>query len=191
MLNHLPAAEEFHYNRGGYQTINFIPSLATMLFGLMCGELLRSRRSHRDKLLILLGAGIAGLIVGQLLAITGVCPLVKRIWTPSWAIYSTGWCCLILMSLYAIIDVVGYRRWAFPLVVVGMNSIAIYFMGQTLRGYTIRFWHGVASDAFLSLDRLCEAGTQLWTPVLECTLTGLLFWLVCLWMYRQKIFVRI
>jgi predicted acyltransferase len=191
VLNHLPVAEEFKYNRGGYQTINFVPSLATMLFGLMCGELLRGRQSHRKKLLILLAAGCAGLALGQLLAITDICPLVKRIWTPSWALYSTGWCCLILMSFYGIIDVLGFRRWAFPLVVVGMNSIAIYFMGQTLRGHTIRFWHGVASDAFASLDRLTEAGTLLWTPVLECTLAGLLFWVVCLWMYRQKIFVRI
>jgi heparan-alpha-glucosaminide N-acetyltransferase len=183
-LNHLPVAEEFQFNRGGYQTINFVPSLATMLFGLMCGELLRGRRSHRDKLLILLGAGLAGLALGQALALSGVCPLIKRLWTPSWALYSTGWCCLILMGFYGIIDVLGYRRWAFPLVVVGMNSIAIYFMGQTLRGYTIRFWHGVASDAFTAVG-------PLWTPMLECTLTGLVFWFVCLWMYRQKMFVRI
>ena len=202
LLNQLPAGQtrvddryepigEFRYNRGGYQTINFIPSLATMLFGLMCGELLRGRRSHRDKLLILLAAGLGGLALGQAWALTGTCPLVKRIWTPSWALYSTGWCCLILMSFYGIIDVAGWRRWAFPLVVVGMNSIAIYFMGQTLRGYTIRFWHGVAADAFASLDRITAHGTQLWSPVLECTLAGLVFWFVCLWMYRQKIFVRI
>lgn len=184
LLNHLPVATKFEFNSGGYQTINFVPSLATTLFGLMCGELLRSRRSYQYKLLVLLGAGIAGLLLGQALALTGVCPLIKRIWTPSWALYSTGWCCLILMSFYGIIDVLGYRRWAFALVVVGMNSIAIYFMGQTLRGYTIRFWHGVANDAFTAVG-------PLWTPMLECTLTGLLFWLVCLWMYRQKMFVRI
>jgi predicted acyltransferase len=184
VLNLLPNAEPFRFNRGGYQTINFLPSLATMLFGLMCGELLRSRRSHRDKLLMLLGAGLAGLALGLVLALTGVCPLVKRIWTPAWALYSTGWCCLILMGFYGIIDVLGHRRWAFPLVVVGMNSIAIYFMGQTLRGYTIRFWHGVASDVFVWVG-------PLWTPMLECTLAGLLFWCVCYWMDRQKIFVRI
>ncbi len=186
VLNYLPLEKDkpFRFNGGGYQTINFVPSLATMLFGLMCGELLRGGRSHRDKLLILLAAGLAGLVVGQVLALTGVCPLVKRIWTPSWAIFSTGWCCLILMGFYGIIDVAGWRRWAFPLVVVGMNSIAIYFMGQTLRGHTDRFWQGVASDAFTAVG-------PLWTPMLRCTLTGLLFWLVCLWMYRQRIFIRI
>jgi predicted acyltransferase len=184
LLNHLPVASEFKYNGGGYQTINFIPSLATMLFGLMCGELLRSSRSHRQKLFILLAAGIAGLALGQALALSGICPLVKRIWTPSWAIFSTGWCCLILMGFYGIIDVGGLRRWAWPLVVVGINSIAIYFMGQTLRGHTNRFWHGVASDAFTLVG-------PVWEPMLEATLTGMLFWLVCLWLYKQKIFIRI
>ncbi len=184
ILNVLPNPDEFRFNRGGYQTINFVPSLATMLFGLMCGELLRTRRPHRDKLLILLGAGLAGLAVGFLLDITGVCPSIKRIWTPSWALFSTGWCCLILMSFYGIIDVIGLRGWAWPLVIVGVNSIAIYTMGQLLRGTTIRFWHGVASPAFTAVG-------PLWEPMLECTLTGLLFWLACYWLYRQKIFIRV
>jgi heparan-alpha-glucosaminide N-acetyltransferase len=184
LLNQLPVATEFKYNGGGYQTINFIPSLATMLFGLMCGDLLRTSRSHGQKLLILLAAGAAGLVLGEAIALTGVCPLVKRIWTPSWALFSTGWCCWILMGFYGIIDVAGLRRWAWPLVVVGMNSIAIYFMGQTLRGYTNRFWHGVANDAFTAVG-------PLWEPMLECCLTGMLFWLTCVWLYRQKIFIRI
>jgi predicted acyltransferase len=184
VLNHLPAAEEFKANRGGYQTINFVPSLATMLFGLMCGELLRTKRSNREKLLILLSVGLAGLAVGLLLDVSGVCPIVKRIWTPAWALFSTGWCCLILMGFYGIIDVAGWRLWAWPLVIVGMNSIAIYTMGQLLRGTTTRFWHGTASAAF-------TAAGPLWEPMLECTLTGLLFWLACLWLYRQKIFIRI
>src|SRR5262249_43136578 len=123
----------FHYNEGGYQTINFIPSLVTMLFGLMCGELLRTNRSASEKLRILGIAAVAGLLVGQLLDFTGVCPLVKRIWTPSWALFSTGWCILILASLYAVIDVLGWKRWTFPLVVVGVNSIAIYCMSMTLK----------------------------------------------------------
>ena len=95
LLNLLPPAEPFRFNRGGYQTINFIPELVTMLFGLMCGELMRSRFSAGKRLLILTGAGLAGIAVGLALDVTGVCPIVKRIWTPSWTLYSTGWCCLI------------------------------------------------------------------------------------------------
>jgi predicted acyltransferase len=94
LLDQLPRSEPFRFNSGGYQTINLIASLATMLFGLMCGELLRSGRSAGRKLLILTLAGIGGLVAGQLLDTSGLCPSVKRIWTPSWALYSTGWCCL-------------------------------------------------------------------------------------------------
>jgi heparan-alpha-glucosaminide N-acetyltransferase len=185
LLNLLPQKEPFTYNAGGYQTINFIPSLATMLFGLMCGELLRSSRARSTKVLWLFLAGIAGLILGQVLNLTGVCPLVKRIWTPSWAIFSTGWCCLILGSLYAIIDVLEYKGWAWPLVVVGVNSIAIYCMGMLLRRWasrTLMTYFG--EDIFLRFG-------PLWEPMMQWTLVGLVFWLMCFWMYRQKIFVRI
>src|SRR5581483_6735778 len=81
LLNALPRSEPFVFNAGGYQTINFLPSLATMLFGLMCGELVRSDRSARRKLQILVLAGLAGLLVGQTLEYSGICPAVKRIWT--------------------------------------------------------------------------------------------------------------
>jgi predicted acyltransferase len=185
LLNLLPRQEPFAFNEGGYQTLNFLPSLATMLFGLMCGELLRAPRPARRKLLALVVAGVAGLVVGQLLDLTGVCPVVKRIWTPAWAIFSTGWCCLILAGLYAVVDVLGYRRWAFPLVVVGMNSIAIYCMGMTLRGWTARALQThLGQGVFLAWGVLYE-------PLLQCTLVGLVFWLACWWMYRQKIFIRI
>src|SRR5262249_48072223 len=160
--------------------INFLPSLATMLFGLMCGELLRSSRSKGSKLLLLLAAGLAGLLAGYVLNLTGICPLVKRIWTPSWALFSTGWCCLILGMLYAIVDVLGFKRWAWPLVVVGVNSIAIYCMGMLLRR-----WAPNMLKTHLGPDVFTPTGWELYEPLLRCTAIGLVFWLICLWMYRQ------
>jgi predicted acyltransferase len=196
-----PAKGPFTFNNGGYQTINFIPSLATMLFGLMCGELLRSDRRAWKKLLILIGTGVGGLVVGELLHLWGLTPwgifgpAVKRIWTPSWAIYSTGWCCLILAALYGIIDVAGLRRWwTFPIVVVGMNSIAIYCMAQTLKGWTARTLEkhiGANIYADYHGERLFEMFGAANAPTVEKCLVGLVFWLVCWWMYRHKIFIRI
>jgi heparan-alpha-glucosaminide N-acetyltransferase len=184
LLNALPRREPFVFNVGGYQTINFIPSLATMLFGLMCGELLRSPRPGQRKLLLLVGAGVAGLVAGLVLAQLGV-PLVKRIWTPSWALFSTGWCCLILAALYAVIDLHQWRAWSFPLLVVGMNSIAIYCMEMLLRGWTastLKIHLGEKVFTFLG-----EANA----PAVQATLVGLVFWGICWWMYRRKIFLRI
>jgi predicted acyltransferase len=151
----------------------------------MCGELLRSRFTNKKKLRALAIAGVAGLIVGQLLHVTTLCPIVKRIWTPSWAIFSTGWCCLILAALYGIVDVLKYRRWTFPLVVVGMNSIAIYSMAQLLKPWaakTLQIHLGKEAFNFLG-----EANA----PLVQYNLIGLMFWLICYWMYRNKFFVRI
>ncbi len=175
----------FAVNPGGYQTLNFIPSLATMIFGLMCGELLRSKRSKEEKLKLIAMGAVVGIVTGLLLGATGICPLVKRIWTPSWTLYSTGWCGLMLAGLYWLIDIRGYKRWTFPLVVVGMNSIAIYSMDMLLKSW-------VATNLKRHLgDGVFELAGPLYAPMFQACLTGLVFWSICWWMYRQKIFVRI
>jgi predicted acyltransferase len=184
LLNAIPRREPFVYNTGGYQTINFIPSLATMLFGLMCGELLRSEREQKRKLQTLIVAGIAGLGLGLVWSWLGV-PIVKRIWTPSWALYSTGWCLLILATLYALIDVRRWRALSFPLLVVGMNSIAIYSMSMTLKP-----WVGRTLQTHLG-ENVYKIFGPLNSPFVQSTMVGLVFWLVCYWMYRRKIFLRI
>ena len=110
---------------------------------------------------------------------------MKRIWTPSWALYSTGWCCLILAALYGIVDLRQWRAWTFPLVVVGMNSIAIYCMGMLLRGWTAK-----TLQTHLGVDVFKSLGVEN-APFVQATMVGLLFWLACWWMYRRKIFLRI
>lgn len=185
LLNQFPQQEPFEFNSGGYPTINFIPSIATMLFGLMCGELLRMDRSGRQKIKVLLIAGLCGLALGQLLHISGICPIIKRIWTPSWALFSTGWCCLILATLYGIVDVLKFHCWTFPLTVVGVNSIAMYCMSHQLKpwvGNTLRMYLG--QDIF----QLLGAGYE---PAARSTMIGLAFWLICFWLYRRKMFIRI
>lgn len=184
LLNLLPRREPFVFNAGGYQTLNFVASLATMLFGLMVGELLRSGRTPHRKLAVLAAAGAAGIAAGLLWSWLG-CPLVKRIWTPSWALLSTGWCCLILAALYAIIDLHRMRAWSFPLVVVGMNSIAIYSMGMLLRSWTAKTLQIHLGEDIFKLLGAANA------PFVQATMVGLVFWLVCWWMYRRKIFLRI
>jgi predicted acyltransferase len=191
VLNLLPQKEEFQFNRGGYQTINFLPSLATMLFGLMSGQLLRSNRSSTSKMAFLFLAGILGIAGGLLLDRTGVCPLVKRIWTPSWTLFSTGWCCVILGTLFTVVDVLKLRFWTFPFVVVGVNSIAIYCMGQLLKPWTERTLQIHLGDDIFSRVTAWLGLDAAYLPMVQLTMIGLVFWLICLWMYRQKIFIRI
>lgn len=187
-LNWFPTQEAFEFNAGGYQTLNFLPSIVTMLFGLMSGELLRSPRSARFQLLTLFLGGLAALGIGYALDYYHVCPLVKRIWTPTWAIFSTGWCCLILGSLYGIIDVLKLRAWSFPLVVVGMNSIAIYCMSMTLKP-----WIGRQLKIHLGTEIFSLYGnvSPAVVPSVQATLVGLMLWLACYFLYRNKAFLRI
>jgi predicted acyltransferase len=184
-LNLFPRESPFLFNRGGYLTLNFVPSLATMIFGLLAGGLLRSARSERDKLRILLLAGLAGIGAGLLLHVLGLCPIVKRIWTPSWTLFSGGWVVLILAAVYYAVDVKGYRGWTRPLVVVGMNSIAMYvlvhvatdFVGRALRTH-------LGAAPF-------EAAGAVFAPVVIGAATLGIFWLILWWMYRRQIFLRI
>jgi heparan-alpha-glucosaminide N-acetyltransferase len=185
LLNLFPQERLYVFNAGGYQTLNFVPSIATMIFGLLAGELLRSDQPITGKLKHLILFGVAGIVLGQALAWAGLCPIVKRIWTPSWALYSAGWVTLVLAAFVAIVEWAGWKRWAFPFVVVGLNPITLYCMWQLMNPFVRdNLKRHIHPQVFESL------GTT-YAPILERVLVLLVFWLVLLWMYRRKIFVRI
>jgi predicted acyltransferase len=210
-LNLFPRDRQFEFDPGGYTTLNFIPSIATMIFGIMAGELLQKPITPVAKLGRLFLAGLlcmlAGVLIDHLiwpdwvanfmtelgtrLNLSSssffdrnwtVCPIVKRIWTPSWAVFSAGWTFLILALFYGVVDVLGFRWWAFPLVVVGMNSIAIYCMSQLLKPWILQ-------SLQLHLGQHLFDGV--YGPIVSATAVLFVLWLICFWMYRQKIFVRI
>jgi predicted acyltransferase len=183
-LNLFPRERPFVANRGGYLTLNFVPSLATMIFGLLAGGLLRSDRAGAAKLRLLIAWGIAGIALGALIHALGICPIVKRIWTPSWTIFSAGWVTLLLAACYYTIDMRGYRRWAFPLLVVGMNSIATYVLVHVAADYTERALQ-------IHLGRVFGAVHPAFLPIALGATTLVIFWLILWWMYRQRVFVRI
>ncbi len=184
LLNWFPRNKPFEFSSGGYQTINFIPSLATMIFGLMCGELLRANKSSVWKMATIFIAGALGIGLGWWCQSLG-CPIIKRLWTPSWALFSTGICCLILGMLYGVIDVAGFRSWTFPVMVVGANSIAVYVMSMLLKP-----WTATALKTHLGQDLFELFGTD-YEPLLRYNLVGLCFWFACYWLYRNKVFIRI
>jgi heparan-alpha-glucosaminide N-acetyltransferase len=184
-LNLFPRERPFVANRGGYLTLNFVPSLATMIFGLLAGGWLRSDRPGRVKLQRLVIFGAAGILLGWLLHAVGVCPLVKRIWTPSWTLFSAGWVTLMLAGFYYVVDLRGYKKWAFPLLVVGMNSIAMYVLVHVAERYIER-------SLTIHLGRgMFESLGAPFTPILLGGATLAIFWLILLWMYKNRVFVRI
>jgi predicted acyltransferase len=184
-LNLFPRPEPFTFNRGGYATLNFVPATATMIFGLLAGWLLRRRCSLSSKLLALVFCGLLGIGLGYAVHWLGGCPIVKRIWTPSWTLYSTGWAALILAAFVAVIEGLRLRRWAFPLVIVGLNPITVYCLWQ-LGGSFIRdnVKRHLGPEIFASLG-------DPYTRLLERLTVLVVLWLIALWMYRRKLFLRI
>ncbi|MEX2185360.1 MAG: DUF5009 domain-containing protein [Pirellulales bacterium] len=192
-LNRFPREQPFAYNGGGYLTLSFVPSLATMIFGLLAGGVLRGERPPREKVAILVAAGVAGVLLGLALDWTGVCPMVKRIWTPSWALHSSGWAAIALAAFYATIDWGGWRRWAFPLVVVGMNSIAMYVLVHLSFHFTsgsLQTHLNNVAEYWLDCPVFEMFGEQ-YAPIVEGGAVLAIFWLISLWMYRRGVFLRV
>ena len=184
-LNLFPREHPFVFNEGGWSTLSFIPTLGTMIMGLLAGEWLKGKGSKEQKLRGLVIAGTGLVLLGLICQWVGICPIVKRVWTSSYTLYSGGLVVLMLAGFYALLDWKEQRRWAFPLVVVGMNSIAVYLMSWTMESFVSgaldRHFGGVIS----------AIGGPVFQPVLHGFLVMLTFWLILLWMYRRKIFLRI
>lgn len=183
-LNLFPRQSPFVANRGGYLTLSFIPTLGTMILGLAAGQWIRES-APRIPLRRLCLAGLAGLAGGLLLHAAGINPIVKRIWTPAWTLFSGGACFLLLAGFSWILDVRGYRRWAFPLLVIGMNSIAAYLIAHLFDEFITSSFRIHLGEHFFSF----------WGRGLEPLLLGaavlMVFWLILFWMYRRKLFLRI
>ena len=183
-LNLFPRVSRFAYNGGGYLTLSFIPTLGTMLLGLRAGEWFRSA-APRIPIKRFVFAGVLLIATALVLHAAGICPIVKRIWTPSWTLFSGGVCFLFLAAFSWVIDVKSHRRWAFPLVVVGMNSIAAYLIAHLWEDFIVTNLH---THLGYQIFGIFGAGLQ---PLMLGIAVMLIYWLTLFWMYRKKIFLRI
>ncbi|MBZ2179477.1 MAG: DUF5009 domain-containing protein [Acidobacteria bacterium] len=183
-LNLFPRATPFEGNRGGYLTLSYIPTLGTMILGLAAGRWLREAAPELP-LRKLAAAGAAGVAAGLLLHVAGVCPIVKRIWTPAWTLFSGGLCFLLLAGFSWVIDAKGYRRWAFPLVVIGMNSIAAYLIAHLWEEFVISSFRIHLGAGFFEF-----AGAGM-APFWRGAAVLAVFYWVLLWMYRRKLFLKV
>jgi heparan-alpha-glucosaminide N-acetyltransferase len=181
----VPGLSNYHVSfmplsKDNYVTLNALSSTATLISGVLAGELLRSKTWALLKFLVLLLTGIGCLYLG--LGLTTWVPMIKRLWTTSFAIYAGGWTLILMSGFYLVVDVLTMRSWAFPLVVVGMNSIAMYVFSGVAGSNVKR-----AVEPFV---RLAEMPTEY--SLFALAITGLgLKWLFCFWLYRHKIFIRV
>ena len=184
-MNLFPREQPFTASRGGYATLSFIPTLGTMILGLIAGGWMRKDWSATRRSGMFLVTGLACLAIGYAAGHFGVCPVVKRLWTPSWVLYSGGWCFLILAATHLICDAGGFQRWAFPLVVIGANSIFIYSIHDLMKDFISQ-----SIKTHLGQDEFKSFGNN-FEPLVGGAAVLIVFWLILFWMYRRRIFLRI
>jgi predicted acyltransferase len=154
---------------------------ATVLMGAQAGHLLRSGIRPAGKIAVLALAGL-GCVLGGLFWSTCLgFPIIKHIWTSSYALWAAGWSFLLLAVFYAVIDVAGFRRWAHPFVVIGMNAITVYV------AFHLISFRSIAHTLVGGLAHHVGA----FGPFLLALATFMLVWLILLHMYRHNIFLRI
>jgi len=155
---------------------------ATTLLGVQAGNLLRSGLSPVAKVLRLVAWGVGCLAAGWIWENYLGFPLIKHIWTSSMVLWAAGWSYLLLALFYGLIDILGYRQWAFPFIVIGANAITAYMAARfipfdiisgNLLGGLARFVGSPWDQVLLSLGALS------------------ILWIALFYMYRKKTFVRI
>lgn len=185
-LNLFPRESVFLKNGGGYATLSFIPTLGTMILGLFAGKALKDSTLPSNKIKFFITTGITLIIIGVLLHVTGINPIVKRIWTPAWTIFSGGICFLMLAFFYQLVDVSDKKKWFFFLTVIGTNSIAAYVIAD---GGVMAF---IANSLYIHLGQTYDqVFGAAYATLIKGGLVLLFAWLILYWMYRKKIFIKI
>jgi predicted acyltransferase len=117
---------QLYYGHGDNEgIISTFPAICTVLLGALAGHWLRSGQLGDRKAAGLAIAGIVSLLIGCLWGL--VFPVIKILWTSSYVLIAGGLSLLLLALFYWIIDVKGYKKWAFFFIIIGMNPITIYF----------------------------------------------------------------
>jgi len=158
-------------------------SVPSVFFGVWAGQYLHSDTSGARKAAMLAIAGGALIVAASVWGIWF--PMIKRIWSSTYVLYAGGWSCLLLALFYWVIDVKGYRNWAFFFVVIGTNALLIYFL---IGGHTIVDFEWIAK-LFLQglLDR---AGVEKARPLFLMGGALIVKWLLLWYFYRRRIFLR-
>ena len=175
--------------------LSTLPALSTTLLGILAGAWLRSQRAPERKVAGMLAAGGAGLAAG--LAWARAFPVNKALWTGSYVLLTAGLALWLLALCYGLIEIKGYRAWARPLEVFGVNAIAAYALPIFLLKMLV-FWKLPGSEGPRTQLRvyLCDRLFGGWLSPLNASLafalSYTLLWLGFFWiLYRKRIFIKL
>ena len=160
--------------------LSTIPAISTALLGVLTGHWLRRPERPTWKATIMFLAGAGCIVAGYAWSIDF--PIIKKIWTSSYVLVAGGWSILLLTLFYWLIDIRGWKKWAFPFVVIGMNPITIY-VGQKIIDfeYTAKFFVG-------GTEKFMTAAGYL---ILFYAAVLLVKWLALYFLYRKRVFLRV
>jgi predicted acyltransferase len=159
--------------------LSYLGFAASVLIGGLAGNLLRSARSAKDKGLFLSAGGVGIVSLGLIWSLWF--PIIKLLWTSSFVLVTGGISCLLLAAFYLIVDVGGYRKWAFGFVVIGTNALAVYMA-------TMLFDFRNIGNIFVG-HLLPRVGR--YSSLLEASVAFTIILLILYWMYRTKSFVKV
>jgi len=169
---------KIHDPEGLFSTI---PAISTGILGVLTGTLLKYGKPSGQKKALYMGlTGIVFILLAQIWNLNF--PINKNLWTSSFVL-QVGGCSLILLSIfYFIIDVLGYKSWAFFFKVIGMNSILIYMSGRFIN------WVYTTEGFFGWLGQLI--GKPFNAVILAICYVGIK-WAFLYFLYQRKIFLKV
>ncbi len=121
--------------------VSTLPAIATALFGILAGGIVRSTRAMTERTTILLVAGNGLLALGMICNVW--LPINKKLWTSSFSLFMAGLDFVLLAMFVWVLDICGKTRFFKPFLIFGRNAIAIYMLSELLAealGITVQDW---------------------------------------------------
>jgi predicted acyltransferase len=165
--------------------VSTIPAVATALFGIMAGHILRMRRQLSERTTWLLVSGNVLIALGLVAAIW--LPINKKLWTSSFSVFMAGLDFVVFAICLWLVDGCGFKRAVKPLVIMGMNAITVYMISELMdEGLSALHWREPLYHAVFA-----PLASPMNASLLYATAYTLLLWLVAYGMYRRGWFWRV
>jgi predicted acyltransferase len=170
--------------------LSTIPAIATTLMGVLTGTWLRAEKTRIEKAAGMFVVGAVCVAVGW--AWNSFFPINKALWTSSYVLFTGGLALQFLALCYWLIDIKGYRRWAKPFEVFGMNAIALYVGAGLMASLFGEIRVGATTLGTWIYQNLFASWASPINASLAFAISFVMVWLLLMWiLYRRKIFLRI
>ena len=152
----------------------------TVLTGTFAGYILKDKELNaQKKLAYLLIIGSSMIAISQIWGIWH--PVIKKIWTGSMTLLSSGYCFLLMALFYYIVDYKGWKKYTQWLKVYGMNSIVAYMLAMCVN------FSCIGHSLFHGLEQYLGECYQ----VLLSISNAAIIYAILYYMYKKQIFLRV